>query len=147
MMYNYISIIILSVFFLISCKATPGKIPTGTWNYSLHVNGVNIGNAKISSKMENNHYITTSEMIMDAGYIKNRTKQTAVETLDFKPVRLEINSSINNKNMTQKVNTLAVFNSFFTFFKTDKIHCYIHIRPFKSSCDKGPCWMKKLFAF
>ena len=48
-------------------------------------------------------------MEMDAGYIQNTSRQIITETLDFKPVKLELyNKTIQNGQMSE-MKTIATF--------------------------------------
>jgi hypothetical protein len=92
-----------------ACHKVLGKIPTGTWKYRLIVNGARIGTAVVTNAVSGNRYVSTMDMNMDAGYIKNSTRQVITETLDFKPVKLEVyNRTIQNGQETE-LKTVAAF--------------------------------------
>ena len=103
------------IFFLIpllsapACRNQLSSIPTGTWTYRLLVNGAAIGRAVVSNAISNNLYISTMDMEMDSGYIKNTTRQVITETKDFKPVKLEVyNKTIQNEQVSE-MKTIANF--------------------------------------
>ena len=108
-MKNYILISLLLTA-TISCQGYPGKIPSGSWNYTLIVNGSKVGSAKVSSEIKNSNYISTSEMEMNAGDVTNTTRQIVTETLHFKPVKLEIYNKVITEGNVNEVNTVAEFS-------------------------------------
>jgi hypothetical protein len=93
-----------------SCRNRIDAIPTGTWKYRLLVNGADIGSAVIINELKNGMYISTTEMEMDAGYIKNSTRQIVTETTDFKPVKLEVYNVTEQNGQKNEMNTVANFN-------------------------------------
>jgi hypothetical protein len=104
------------IFFLIpllsacACRSKLSTIPTGTWTYRLLVNGAAIGKAVVTNARSNNLYISTTDMEMDAGYIKNTTRQVITETTGFKPVKLEVyNKTIQNERASE-MKTIANFS-------------------------------------
>jgi hypothetical protein len=88
----------------------PDKIPHGVWNYKLLVNGVSAGSAVISNKKNNDNYESISEFNIEMGGISTISKETVVETLDFKPVSLESYSRIINGSDVHETLIRAVFN-------------------------------------
>ncbi len=92
-----------------ACRKSAGEIPTGTWTYRLLVNGAAIGKAVASNKVVNGRYVSTMDMEMDAGYIKNTSRQIITETLDFKPVRLELYNKTIQNDQVSEVKTIANF--------------------------------------
>jgi len=104
-------IIIFPLFLVVSCKMLPESIPSGTWNYDLLINGAKIGSAKTMNKIENNNLVSVLEMKMNAGQVKNITKQIITETKYYKPVKFEVYNSVINNGQEKKINTVAVFNS------------------------------------
>jgi hypothetical protein len=92
-----------------ACRSRLSSIPTGTWTYRLLVNGAAIGKAVVTNVISNGLYISTTDMEMDAGYIKNTTRQIVTETKDFKPVKLEVyNKTIQNERVSE-MKTVANF--------------------------------------
>jgi hypothetical protein len=98
-----------AVFFL-GCGKIPEKIPSGTWNYKLFVNGVRVGSAVISNKAVAGSYVITSELNMGAGTIMNVSRQVITETMDFKPLKIETYNKVVNESSTQNINTVATIN-------------------------------------
>ncbi len=92
-----------------ACSKGATEIPTGTWKYTLLVNGAAIGRAVASNKISGGQYVSTMKMEMDAGYIKNSSRQIITETLDFKPVRLELYNKTIQNGQESEVKTVAVF--------------------------------------
>ncbi|HOM87163.1 MAG TPA: hypothetical protein PLH80_06495 [Spirochaetota bacterium] len=90
-----LSIIIVAVVFSIcGCDTdSPSEIPVGTWEYDLLVNGVQLGSATISNKVEDNHYVYSFDLTMGNG--QTQSNDVIVETLDCKPVKLEKHTYIN----------------------------------------------------
>jgi hypothetical protein len=103
--YLVFILIILSL----GCKTLPKSIPTGTWNYKLLTNGVQLGSAVISNKISNGTYISTSELSFGSGKIINTSRQIITETLDFKPVKLENYNKIIDGSREQTIDTIATF--------------------------------------
>lgn len=99
------------IFFILSITSCTGRvpqvIPQGTWQYLLLMNGVEIGTASVSNKQTKTHHISTVQMDMTLGKIKNSTRQVITETIDFKPVKLEIYNTVTNDDNVQKINTVA----------------------------------------
>jgi len=89
---------------------TPSSIPTGTWNYRLLVNGAAIGKATVSNKKEGSRYILSVEMEIEAGTVKNRTRQTIIETTDFRPVSLEIYQYTSQDGQITEMTTKAEYD-------------------------------------
>jgi len=94
----------------IACARTPSAIPTGVWNYRLLVNGAPIGKATVSNKKEGTRYITSVEMEIDAGTVKNRTRQTVTETLDFRPISLEVYQYTSQNGQITEMTTKADYD-------------------------------------
>ncbi len=92
-----------------ACGRGASGIPTGTWKYTLLVNGAPIGKAVTSNKIIGSRYVSTMDMEMDAGYIKNTSRQIITETLDFKPVKLELYNKTIQNGQESEVKTVAVF--------------------------------------
>lgn len=93
-----------------SCRRGIDAIPTGTWNYRLLVNGADIGSAVVTNELKNGMYISTTVMEMDAGYIRNSTRQIITETADFKPVKLEVYNVTEQNGQKNEMNTVARFS-------------------------------------
>ena len=93
-----------------SCHSRIDTIPTGTWKYRLLVNGADIGTAVITNEQRNGLYVSTTVMEMDAGYIKNSTRQIITETTEFKPVKLEVYNVTEQNGQKNEMNTVATFN-------------------------------------
>ncbi len=106
-------LLLYTVILLISagaCRKGADDIPTGTWKYRLLVNGAAIGKAVVTNRTADGRYVSTMDMEMDAGYIRNTSRQIITETLDFKPVKLELyNKTIQNDQVTE-VKTIATFS-------------------------------------
>lgn len=92
-----------------ACRKGASEIPTGTWKYRLLVNGAAIGKAVVTNAIVSNRYVSTTEMEMDAGYVTNRSRQIITETLDFKPVKLELYNKTIQNGQESEVKTIAVF--------------------------------------
>ena len=91
-----------------ACKNKyPTAIATGTWHYTLLMNGVKIGTAVTSTQKKENQIRSEVEMTMELGAVKNRTRQIITETTDFRPLKLEIYNDIINGDKVQKVATIA----------------------------------------
>ncbi len=105
---SILSLIIL-ILSLGSCRTAPSAIPTGTWRYRLLVNGAAIGRAVVSNKIDGKNYISTMDMEMDAGYVRNSMRQVVTETLDFRPVRLETYSKTTQHGKVNEIKTTATF--------------------------------------
>ncbi len=103
----------LFMFSLFSCSPEPpGKIPSGKWNYSLKINGVTAGKAVISYMVKDGLHISTNEMYLNAGYIRNSSVQTTIEKSDFTPVKLEIHNTVEDSRTGKKqtIDKVAEFN-------------------------------------
>ena len=92
-----------------ACRSKLSSIPTGTWTYRLLVNGAAIGKAVVTNTVSNNLYISTTDMEMDAGNIKNTTRQVITETMNFKPVRLEVYNKTIQNDQVNEMKTIAKF--------------------------------------
>ena len=106
---SFLSILILIS--AVSCSSKPVKIPEGTWNYDLLVNGAQAGRAVFSNTSSDKYFITKSEMYLNMGSIENKSVQIVTETKDFKPVKLEVFNTVTNESGkgAQEINTTAVF--------------------------------------
>lgn len=93
-----------------SCRKGATRIPTGTWNYRLLVNGAPLGSAVVSNTVSDGRYVSTTDMQMDAGYVKNSTRVTVIETLEFKPVRLESCNRTVQNGQESEMKTVASFS-------------------------------------
>jgi hypothetical protein len=109
MKFRFILLILFFISTECSSRKMPGTIPMGRWEYKLMINGVTVGSAVISNSQNEKHYISETEMKMKVGKITNISHQVVTETKEFKPVKLEINNSINFNNTSQKIITTAVF--------------------------------------
>jgi hypothetical protein len=103
-------LLLLVVILAASCRSRIDAIPTGTWKYRLLVNGAEIGSAVISNELKNGLYVSTTEMAMDAGYIRNSTRQIITETADFKPVKLEVYNVTEQDGQKNEMVTIATFS-------------------------------------
>lgn len=114
-----------------SCRKGADSIPTGTWKYRLLVNGAPLGSAVVSNSKSGGRYISSMEMQMDAGYVRNWTSQKIIETIDFRPIRLEIcNKTFQNGEDTE-IKTVAEFNGDTVTLDTGESKSVITIsRPF-----------------
>lgn len=105
-------IFLFSLILLLSagaCRGKPSSIPTGTWTYQLLVNGAAIGKATVTNAVSNNCYTSTTDMQMDAGLIKNTTRQIITETMDFRPVKLEVYNKTIHNDQVSEMKTIAKF--------------------------------------
>ncbi len=93
----------------VGCGKTPEKVPTGTWKYKMFTRGVLIGEAVISSKIENGRYIISSDLTMGLADVRNTSRHIMTETVDFKPIKYESYNTIATGATTQKIDTVAVF--------------------------------------
>lgn len=87
----------------------PDKIPQGKWNYRLLVSGLEIGSAEISNMRAGDNYESSSELKMTLAGITTISKETVVETTDFRPVRFESLSKMISGNESNETVTSAVF--------------------------------------
>ncbi len=92
-----------------NCHSFPEKIPQGEWKYKLFVNGLEIGTALISNKISNSNYISSSEYNMKLADMKTITKDIITETTDFKPVKLESYSKIENAGKVHETKITSLF--------------------------------------
>jgi len=74
------------------------------------MNGSEIGRATTSNTISENTYITSTEMTMTIGPVKNVTKQTVKETLNFEPISFESIHTVTAGNNTQKISWSAKFD-------------------------------------
>lgn len=93
-----------------SCRRGAGAVPTGIWKYRLLVNGAPLGSAIATNTISDGRYVSTTDMQMDAGYVRNTTRQVIIETLDFRPVRLEVYNSTVQNGQTSEFKTIANFS-------------------------------------
>ena len=106
-------IILVSLLIILSasaCRSRISSLPTGTWKYRLLVNGAPIGSAVATNSLADGNYVSTVEMEMDAGYVKNSTRQVVTETADFKPVKLEVYNKTVQNGQSSELKTVARFN-------------------------------------
>jgi len=98
---------------VITCagKSTPKSIPEGTWNYDLIVNGVKAGKGIFSNSIIDGNYVVKSELYINMGPIENKAVYIVTETMDFKPVKLEVYNTTIDKSTdgVQEINKIAVF--------------------------------------
>ena len=92
-----------------SCGKKPDGIASGTWNYRLLVNGLEIGSASVSNTIKNNYYVNETKMEMSVAQVKNTTHQIITETKNFKPVKYEVYNTIINEKERHKIDTVAEF--------------------------------------
>lgn len=105
-------ILIVSLLIILSasaCRSRSSGPPTGTWKYRLLVNGAPIGSAVSTNSLSGGKYVSTVEMEMDAGYVKNSTRQVVTETTDFKPLKLEVYNKTVQNGQENELKTIAVF--------------------------------------
>lgn len=114
---------------LISCKSNPESVPEGTWKYDLFVNGVKAGSAITVIDEKENLYITRSEMYLKIGTMENKTVQTITETIDFKPVSLEIHNTIKDSasGLNHEMSKIAFFEGNKVTLKSDGFESVIDI--------------------
>jgi hypothetical protein len=106
-------LLVLTIILFVSagaCRKGAEEIPSGTWNYRLLVNGAPIGRAVVTNKIVNNNWVSTTNMEMDAGYVKNTSRQIITETLEFKPVKMETYNRTIQNGQVSEVRTIATFN-------------------------------------
>jgi hypothetical protein len=114
-------IVLLLIVLLFSCNKTsssllisdediPSKLPMGEYSYKLIMNGTEIGKATTSNTISDNNFIVNTEMIMEIGAVKNITKQTIKETLNFEPISFESVNTVTTKNNTQEISWKANFD-------------------------------------
>lgn len=108
-MKHLLSAIALTTLVCLTCAATPGAIPTGTWKYRLLVNGAPIGSAVITTTLTDGTYVTVTDMTMEAGIVKNRVRQVVTEGVDFRPLKLEIYNTTETDGKKTEMNTVASF--------------------------------------
>lgn len=104
------------LFTIIGCKTettidSPKSIPMGTWNYSLIMNGFNIGKAVVKSEEDATHYTSTIMMNMQLGETTSVSNESIVETKSFIPVKLETYNQVVAKGIVQEMKLTAVFKS------------------------------------
>ncbi|MFC1669766.1 hypothetical protein ACFL20_05185 [Spirochaetota bacterium] len=115
-----VSLCFIAILFLFSCRKIPGTIPLGKWKYKLLVNGVELGKATFENKIEDNRYVNTTEMQMEAGYVKNLSRQIITETMDFKPLKLEVYNRSINEGVTQEIRKVAIIKDDMVKLMVDK---------------------------
>lgn len=103
--FNLLLLIILSSW----CHASENTAQ-GEWKYKLFLNEIEVGYAIIINRTENNNYITSSEYLIKFKNITTVTKDTVIETLDFKPVKLQNYSKIESAGKFQETNIVSTFN-------------------------------------
>ncbi len=92
-----------------TCRKGAVEIPTGTWKYRLLVNGAAIGRAVVTNRIVSNNWVSSMDMEMEAGTIKNTSHQVITETLDFKPVKLELYNKTIQNDQVNEIKTIATF--------------------------------------
>ncbi|GAB4220202.1 MAG: hypothetical protein Kow00102_06510 [Spirochaetota bacterium] len=103
------TIIVFTLLTVCACSAqAPSSIPTGTWQYDLLVNGVEMGKATISNSIVDNQYMYRFDLTMGNGI--TRSQDTIVETLECKPVKLEKHTYIKQATAQQKLDIIAQCN-------------------------------------
>lgn len=106
-------VLLVPVFLLAAFTACPralDTIPTGSWKYRLLVNGADIGHAVMSNTLEGDLWVSTMDMEMDAGYVRNTTRQVVTETREFSPVKLEVDTATTTEAGVTTMKTVARFN-------------------------------------
>ncbi|HPS59301.1 MAG TPA: hypothetical protein PK514_14450 [Spirochaetota bacterium] len=103
--------VILLLSFL-SCGKVPQSLTNGEWQYDLIVNGVRAGSAVISNCEKDGLLVSRTEMFISLGTMKNTTTQTVTETKEFRPVRLEVVSTLEDSSSgsRQVISRIAEFN-------------------------------------
>ena len=101
-------IIPLFLLFSLLCRNNPESVPLGTWNYTLLMNGVEIGRAVMSNRISDNNYVSTTEMEINSGGFRNFSKQIITETMNFIPVKAESH----NKTVNGGVHEASVIAEF-----------------------------------
>ncbi len=88
----------------------PDKIPQGKWNYRLLVGGMEIGSAEMSNTFTGGNYVSASEFKMTLAGITTISKESIVESAEFRPVRYESYSKMVDGDKSSETATSAVFN-------------------------------------
>lgn len=116
-----------------SCGRVPESITNGEWNYTLTVNGVEAGSAVITNTTAGDRFISSTAMYLSMGTIKSSTIQTVTETLDFKPLQLDISNTIEDSSTgnRQVISKKAVISANNITLTSDGITAkYIIDKPF-----------------
>ena len=108
---------ILLFFVLSSCKTTtvqetPKAVPVGTWKYTFIVYGMVVGETIISNELNGQNYIITSFMNVQIGKDRKTViNKTLIETIDFKPVKHEMNNNTTTNGITQQTSMSISFEN------------------------------------
>lgn len=94
-----------------SCRSQSHDIPVGKWEYSILLNGNEIGSAVYSNEISGENYISKIDMNMKTGSVSNSVTQKIEETKNFVPVRLEIRNRIKSGDSDQEEKTVALFKN------------------------------------
>jgi hypothetical protein len=95
---------------LLNCYPVPDSIPVGESRYKLFVNGIEVGSAIVSNRIEDGKYISSAEYTMKLMDMNAITRDTVVETLDFKPLKLESYSKVEYDGEIYETNIVSVFS-------------------------------------
>ena len=115
-MKKYLLLLLVFLYAVLGCKTetiieTPKSIPMGSWNYTVSINGMLVGDAIVKSEQNNKHYITTVSMNMQlAEKIKIVSNDVLIETKAFVPVKYEMNSTTSMQGKTQKTSMSVTFD-------------------------------------
>ena len=115
-MKKYLLLSVVFLYAILGCKTetiveTPKSIPMGSWNYTVSINGMLVGDAIVKSEQNDKNYITTISMNMQfSEKIKIVSNDVLIETKAFVPVKYEMNSTTSMQGKTQKTSMSVVFN-------------------------------------
>ncbi len=87
---KYILLSMVLVFFFASCNKDVKSIERGDFNYTLSINGLPAGSAKITKTMKDGNHVTETTMTISAGTMTSSSFQRVTETADYRPVKLEV---------------------------------------------------------
>lgn len=115
-------IIGLLLFFTCSSTVYPQKVPTGKWSYKIFLNGLEVGNAFISNDISDGKYVSVTEYKMKLQGMDAYLKDSATETLDFKPIKTESYTKFNDgkKNHESKMTSTFKGNEVTTTMDKNK---------------------------
>jgi len=105
-------LLIATLFFCISCNKEVKSIERGSFNYTLKINGITAGSAKITRTKSEGKHITETVMSLKAGNIENSSYQRVTESKDYTPISLEIKNIMKDSNSgnVQEITKKALFN-------------------------------------
>lgn len=104
---------------LLSCRTPVSSVPAGTWNYDLLMNGVHVGDARITVKRTDAGYVTENELAVSFAGMENTTLHRVTETADFKPVSIEVENRTVKEGLKISLVTRARFEGQKAFVETN----------------------------